>query len=92
MIKFLHVVQKTTTRSKSFIVEALDLDLEDLNQSKWKKRRKKGEIPTSFIKSFSPPPRAESKFWYTKFWFRETEKSEPGGDHYYVGCLGQTRV
>ena len=20
------------------------------------------------------------------------QKSDPGGDHYYVGCLGQTRV
>ena len=23
---------------------------------------------------------------------RGYQKSDPGGDHYYVGCLGQTRV
>ena len=23
---------------------------------------------------------------------RACQKSDPGGDHYYVGCLGQTRV
>ena len=60
-------------------------------EKKRKKEKKRGEIPTFFIKSFSPPPRAESEFWYTML-SRETEKSDPGGDHYYVGCLGQTRV
>ena len=57
----------------------------------------KRERPTPFIESLfgaSFPPVAESDFWPTML-SREQQgyqKSEPGEDHYYVGCLGQTRV
>ena len=79
----------------------LYLDLEDLKESKsegerdqTKKKEQKRESPTPFIKSLlgaSVPPRAKSNFWPTmpSREQRGYQKSDPGGDHYYVGCLGQ---
>ena len=42
----------------------------------------------------SPPPGAESNLWLTmpSREQRGYQKSDPGEDHYYVGCLDQTRV
>ena len=41
-----------------------------------------------------PLPGTESDVWPTmpSREQRGYQKSDPGGDHYYVGCLGQTRV
>ena len=50
-----------------------------------------------FVKSLlgaSVPPRAESDFWPTMPSREQMgyQKPDPGGDHYYVGCLRQTPV
>ena len=52
------------------------------------------ERPTPFVLSVSVPPGTESDFWPTppSREQRGYQKSDPGGDHYYVGCLDQTRV
>ena len=55
------------------------------------------ESRTPFVKNLlraSVPPGAESDFWPTmpSREQRGYKKSDPGGDHCYVGCLGQTRV
>ena len=55
------------------------------------------ERRTPFVKSLlgvSVPPGTESDVWPTlpSREQRGYQKSDPGGDHYYVGCLGQTRV
>ena len=49
-----------------------------------------GWVPTPFTKSLL----VMSDFWPTILGreYRSYQKSDPGGDHYYVGCLGQTRV
>ena len=41
-----------------------------------------------------PPLEPNPIFWPTtpNREQRGYQKSDPGGDHYYVGCLGQTRV
>ena len=85
----------------------LYLDLEDLKQSKADGRGGGGagrrrDYVVLFVKSLlgasvhAPPPLPplESNVWPTMPESRRviTEKSDPGGDHYYVGYLGQTRV
>ena len=84
----------------------LYLDLEDLKQSqsdggwgggginKWRDRKSYShrKEPAGCV---SPPhPGAKSDFWPTmpSREQRGYPKSDPGGDHCYVGCLGQTRV
>ena len=75
----------------------LYLDQEDLKQSqsdgeKWRDK-KLYSLQKETIGCISPL-RAESNFWPTmpSREQRGYQKSDPGGDHYYVGCLGQTRV
>ena len=87
-------VEKT---SKWLIVEVLYLDQEDLKQSqsdgeKWRDR-KLYSLQKETIGCISPL-RAESTFWPTMPSRKQRgyQKYDPGGDHYYVGCLGQTRV
>ena len=59
--------------------------------------KKERESPTPFVKSLlgaSVPLRARPNFWPTvpSRGQRNYQKSDPSGDHYYVGCLGQTCV
>ena len=72
-------------------------DLEALKQSggggeEWRDRKSYSlrKEPIGCITS----PGAESEVWPTmpRREQRGYQKSDPGGDHYYVGCLGQTRV
>ena len=58
-----------------------------------------GESPTLFINSLlgasvPPAPGAESDFCLTMLNIEQRgyQKSDPGRDHYYVGCLGQTCI
>ena len=75
----------------------LYLDQEDLKQSQpdgeKRRDRKSYSLHKEPIGCISPS-RAESNFWPTmpSREQRGYQKSDPGGDHYYVGCLGQTRV
>ena len=84
--------RKTCTKDT---VEPLCLGLEDNNQTKSEGKNKEEKVP--FTRSlfekpyllepnqmFSPPELNREQRGYPK--------SDPGGDHYYVGCLGQTRV
>ena len=53
------------------------------------------ESCTPFIKSLlGASLGVKSDFWPTmpSRGQRGYQKSDPGGDHYYVGCLGQTHV
>ena len=68
------------------------------------RRRGKKESPTPFLKSLldalvlpssHPPPLPKKKTIFLcarNAKQRGYQKSDPGGDHYYVGCLGQTHV
>ena len=83
------------------------VDLESLKQSKSdggigmgggeENEKERRESPTPFIKSLldaSVPPRAKSDYWLSVLSREERgyQKYDSGGDHYYVGCLGQTCV
>ena len=62
-----------------------------------KKRETHRESHSLHKKHQSPPPPpqpAKSNFWPTMLSREQRgyKKSDPGGDHYYVGCLGHTRV
>ena len=106
LLSFLNVrlkCRKKTCKQK-FIVEASYLHLEGLKQSQSdgggggggggneRKQRKNAETesPTLFVNSLL----GASSFWptLTSREQRGYQKSYPGADHYYVGCLLQTRV
>ena len=57
------------------------------------KQRERDSLHREPIGCISPSG-AESDFWPTMPGREQRgyQKSDPGGDHYYVGCLGQTRV
>ena len=61
-------------------------------EKKWRDR-KLYSLHKEAIGYFSPPG-AERDFWHTMLSREQKgyQKSDPGEDQYYVGCLGQTLV
>ena len=75
-----------------------------MEEKKWKEKGERVSYSlqketVGCISSLPPPPpntptEAQANFWPTVLSGerRGYQKPDPGGDHYYVGCLGQTRV
>ena len=76
--------------------------MEKRERERERERERKESRPPPFIKSLlgasvpppHPSPPAKSDVWPTMLNREQKgyQKSHPGGDHYYVGCLGQTCV